>query len=109
MSGSSETCVGHVRRVTGLPHTSSWRRGAKVRDSGIASGVAVATFDPNGTYGNHTDGRSHAAIFIEQTDEGLGVLDAWVGRAAGERIIRFRGGAGQPVDDGDAYHVIETV
>jgi hypothetical protein len=104
----SETCVAHVRRVTGLPHTAQWRRGVKVRDSGIASGVAVATFDPNGTYGNHTDGRSHAAIFIEQTDEGLRCLDAWIGHPAAERIIRFRGGNGKPVDDGDAYSVIET-
>jgi hypothetical protein len=109
VSGSSETCVGHVRRVTGLPHTSAWRRGVKVRDSGLASGVAIATFSDAGVYENDTSGRSHAAIFIEQTDEGIRVLDAWVGREAGERIIRFRGGAGKPVDDGDAYSVIETV
>ena len=105
----SETCVAHVRRVTGLPQTSQWRRGVKVRDAGLASGVAIATFDPNGTYGNHTDGRSHAAIFIEQTDEGLRCLDAWIGHKAAERIIRFRGGNGKPVDDGDAYHTITVI
>jgi hypothetical protein len=102
----SETCVVHVRRVTGLPHTSAWRRGVHVRGADLASGIAIATFDPDGTYGNHTDGRSHAAIFIEQTEQGLRCLDAWVGHPAAERVIRFKGGTGQPVDDGDAYFCI---
>jgi hypothetical protein len=104
----SETCVDHVRRVTGLPHTSQWKRGVKVRSADLASGVAIATFNEDGTYGNHTDGRSHAAILIEETGEGLFVLDAWVGHPAAQRVIRFKGGVGQPVDDGDAYHSIET-
>ena len=102
----SETCVAHVRRVTGLPSTSSWRRGVHVHGADLASGVAIATFDDDGTYGNHTDGHSHAAIFIEQTDQGLRCLDAWVGHPAAERVIRFKGGVGQPVDDGDAYYCI---
>ena len=77
-----------------------------MRGSGLASGSAIATFNADGTYGNHNDGRSHAAIFLMETHEGLSVTDAWIGRPAGERIIRFRGGAGQPVDDGDAYHAV---
>lgn len=103
-----EPCVAYVRRVTGLPSTSSWRRGVKVRDAGLTSGVAIATFSADGVYENDTTGKSHAAIFIEQTDQGLRCLDAWVGHPAAERVIRFKGGAGQPVDDGDAYHLIET-
>jgi hypothetical protein len=107
MSGG-EPCVAYVRRVTGLPPTSSWRRGVQARNARLTSGVAIATFDDDGTYGNHTDGRSHCAIFIEQTDAGLRCLDAWVGHAACERVIRFKGGGGPPVDDGDAYHTIEV-
>ena len=106
--GGNDTCVSYVRRVTGLPHTSSWRRGVKVRDAGLTSGAAIATFDDDGRYANDTTGKSHAAVFIEQTDQGLRCLDAWVGHPAAERVIRFKGGAGQPIDDGDCYYCIET-
>jgi hypothetical protein len=103
-----EQCVAYVRRVTGLPSTSSWRRGVHVRNAGLSSGVAIATFSEAGLYENDTSGRSHCAIFIEQTDAGLRCLDAWVGHPAAERVIRFKGGGGQPVDDGDAYSAIEV-
>ena len=53
-------CVAFVREATGAPHTSHWRRGPPVRlraEMPGWSGVAIATFDPSGKYGNHTDGR----------------------------------------------------
>ena len=70
-------------------------------------GTLIATFDPDGLYGNHRDGRSHCAILYNVTAPGLVVLDQWVGRPAAMRTIRFKGGQGPAVDDGDAYAVIE--
>lgn len=100
-------CVALVRECSGLPPTSHWRRGDPVRGSSCAPGTVVATFDPNGRYGNHTDGRSHTAVLIEELTDGLEVIDQWVGRAVNPRLIRRKGGAGLPVDDADAYYVVE--
>ena len=99
-------CVAFVRQVAGAPHTSQWRRGDHVRSSPPPAGTAIATFDPDGTYGNHTDGRSHTAILLEVRSDGLFVRDQWVGRPVATRLIRFRGGQGDPVNDGDAYYTI---
>jgi hypothetical protein len=102
-------CVPFVREVTGAPITTQWRRGAKVRDNpDLAIGTAIATFDPNGLYGNHVDGRSHAAVLIAVRDNGLLVVDQWVGQSVHQRVIRFRDGSGDAVNDGDQYHVIEA-
>jgi hypothetical protein len=102
-----EQCVAYVRRVTGLPASSLWRRGVKVRDANLPASTAIATFDPNGTYGNHTDGRSHAALYLDQSAEGLRVTDAWIGHPAAERTIRFKQG-GDAADNGNEYYVVET-
>jgi hypothetical protein len=64
-------CVAFVETAAQTPRTAEWKQGALVRDSDVATGTAIATFDPDGTYGNHTDGRSHAAIFVEQQDDGI--------------------------------------
>jgi hypothetical protein len=100
-------CVALVRDLANLPHTKEWRRGEKVRGSGCPSGTAISTFDQNGTYGNHLDGRSHCGILLAENSDGLLVFDQWVGNLARSRTIRYRGGAGKPVNDGDAYYVIE--
>jgi hypothetical protein len=100
-------CVAFVRTASGAPATASWSQGAQAKGSAIAAGTAIATFDPNGTYGNHTDGTSHAAIYIGQDAGGLQVWDQWVGQPVHQRTIAFRGGAGKPVNDGDAFYVIE--
>jgi hypothetical protein len=78
-----------------------------VRDGNTPQSVAIATFDPNGRYGNHTDGRSHAAILIATQSDGLRAIDQWVGQPVHNRLIRFKDGEGDPVNDGDAYYVIE--
>jgi hypothetical protein len=100
-------CVRYVQVCAKCPHTSKWKPGVKVRGNEIEFGTAIATFDPDGRYGNHTDGRSHAAIYIEENDAGLLVIDQWVGHPVSERIIRFRGGNGKWVNDGDRFYVIE--
>jgi hypothetical protein len=101
-------CVRFVQEVGELPHTARWRPGKKARDGDLPLGTVIATFDPNGRYGNHTDGRSHAAVFVERTAEGLLVWDQWLRHPVAQRVIRFRGGQGRKVNDGDQFHVVET-
>jgi hypothetical protein len=79
-----------------------------VRDGSVPPGTAIATFSPAGTYENDTTGRSHAAILIAENSDGLLVWDCWQGQPVHQRVLRFRGGSGDPVNDGDAFHVIET-
>jgi hypothetical protein len=100
-------CVPFVREVTGAPITTQWRRGDPVRGSDLAPGTAIATFDPNGRYGNHVDLRSHAAILLSVNDDGLLVMDQWLNQPVHERVIRYRNGNDKPANDGDAYYVIE--
>ncbi len=73
----------------------------------MPKGTAIATFDTDGTYGNHTDGRSHAAICHEELPEGLLVWDQWFKHPVAPRLIRFKNGSGLACDDGDQFYVIE--
>jgi hypothetical protein len=100
-------CVAFVERAGGAPRTSRWRRGIPVKGNAVPQGTAIATFDPDGTYGNHI-GRSHAAILHDQLANGLLVWDQWVGHPVAPRVIHFREGSGLPVDDGDQFYVIEA-
>jgi hypothetical protein len=84
-------------------------RKSKNRESD-QTGSVVATFDPNGRYGNHIDGRSHAAIYLGRNAAGIQVLDQWNGHAVQpvhERTIRFRNGHGVKANDGDQFYVVE--
>ena len=102
-------CVPWVREATGAPITTQWRRGARVRDNpDTPRGTAIATFDADGRYGNHTDGRSHAAVLIAVRENGLAVVDQWVGQVVHQRVIQFRNGRGDPANDGDAFYVVES-
>ncbi len=100
-------CVRLAQVAADMPHTSQWRRGAKVRGGNIPSGIVIATFDPGGHYENNTDGSSHAAILLSETPGGLRVIDQWVGHPVAERTIRFKGGDSKAVNDGDQFHVVE--
>jgi hypothetical protein len=99
-------CVAYVRDVTGCPPTRQWAEGVKVRGGDIATGTAIATFQ-NGTYEN-ISGLSHAAIYISQNNSGITVHDQWRGQVVHTRTISFKGGAGKPSNDGDAFSVIEA-
>jgi hypothetical protein len=99
-------CVAFVQAAANCPHTSHWRPGRRVRGGQVERGTAIATFQ-EGRYGNHTDGRSHAAILLAEEGGGLRVLDQWRGQPVHERVIRFKGGQGTPNNDGDAFRVIE--
>ena len=100
-------CVRFLQVVGGVPHTSTWRKGASARDGALAPGTAIATFDPDGSYGNHLDGRSHAAVLERVQANGLMVWDQWVGHPVARRLLRFRNGEGLAVNDGDRFYVIE--
>ncbi len=100
-------CVAYVQAAAGAPNTGQWKRGALVKGGGIAQGTAIATFDPDLTYGNHVDGRSHAAIFHEEHPEGLLVWDQWFKHPVSPRVIRFSDTDGLACDDGNAFYVIE--
>lgn len=101
-------CVAFVREASKAPHTSAWRRGDLVKgNTAMANGTAIATFDPTGHYGNHTDGTSHAAIYLRQDAKGLEVLDQWTHKTVQpvhQRVIHF--GRELPADDGNAFFVI---
>jgi len=101
-------CVALVREATGLGPTSTWRRGTAVRGGGHAGGTAIATFGASGLYENRLDGSSHAAILLAEYSDGLLVLDQWLNHPPQERVIRFRGGQGNAVNDADQFYVIET-
>ncbi len=106
----SGQCVAFVQKASGAPMTSLWKRGAQVKGNpGVLKGTAIATFEGNGKYGNTTDGSSHGAIFVGQNAEGLQVWDQWIGQPVHQRTIHYRGAAlgTRPVNDGDAFYVIE--
>ena len=105
-------CVEVVKLICGCPQTALWKRGALVKGIPILPGTAIATFDPpsqqfpNGHYGNHTDLRSHAAIYLGQDATGLRVLDQWVTQPFHERVIKFDD-AKKDVNNGNKFYVIE--
>jgi hypothetical protein len=80
-----------------------------VRGGEHAPGTAIATFNPDGKYGNHTDGRSHAAILVSVNSDGLLVYDQWLNQPVAQRTIRYRGltNSKNATNDGDAFYVIE--
>lgn len=99
--------VAFVRECSGAPITTQWFRGDPVRGSNLSPGTAIATFDPTGRYGNHMDGRSHAAILLADNDDGLLIADQWVGQPVKERVISYRNGSGDACNDGDRFYAIE--
>jgi hypothetical protein len=101
-------CVRLVQEEAGVPHTSTWRRGEQVRGAAVPRGTAIATFNDAGRYVNDTKGASHAALFLEEKPDGLLVVDQWQGKVGGvgERLIRFRNGAGDAANDGDRFYVV---
>lgn len=110
----SGQCVAFVHAVVIIPPASLWHRGRLVDgNAGLAPGTIIATFDPDGRYGNHVNGTSHAAVYLYQTRSGIVVLDQWKGHTAlsdhppQQRLIHFRDGQGKKVDDGTRYHVVE--
>lgn len=110
-------CVALVQMATHMPNTAHWRAGVLVQGNlGLPAGTIIALFDPNGHYGNHEDGRSHAAIYMGQDSRGIHVIDQWIERRDGtviriqnphERTIEFQKKGRLPVDRGEDYRVVQ--
>ncbi len=105
--GSGE-CVAYPQAAAGAPNTGNWTAGIKVHDAQpgtIERGTVIATM-VNGLYPNKPKG-NHAAIYLSQDATGIQVIDQWRGQPVHNRTIRWRGGQGNPSDDGDAFYVVE--
>lgn len=70
-------CVPLVQQVTGAPNTTLWVRGSELKGRPqLEPGTAIATFDSNGKYPNHSKG-NHAAIFVGYTEHGVRIYDQY--------------------------------
>ena len=110
----SGQCAALVESVAPVGLSATWRPGVRARGAKLAPGAVIATFDPNGRYGNHEDGRSHVAVWTGEAAGGLMVIDQWTGKAgphpAGPRLIRFQGlGNAVALDcnNGDCFCTVE--
>jgi hypothetical protein len=108
----SGQCVALVQAATGAPVTSLWLKGPKVKGSSkIPVGTAIATFDAEGKYANHSTG-NHAALFVSVSDAGIVVVDQWAKKDPAKpsrRTLRFRDGKGSASNDGDQFSVVMTI
>ena len=101
-------CVAFVQAAAGVPHISNWRRGTRVRGGGVMPRHRNRDIRSRWTYGTHTDGRSHAALLIGATPEGLLVWDHQVGHHVQQRVVcDARRRDVLAVNDASAYHVID--
>ncbi|MEM7023243.1 MAG: BPSL0067 family protein [Pseudomonadota bacterium] len=103
-------CVAFVQAAAGVPRTTQWQEGARVRGNpDIARGTAIATFEPDGSYTSESG--NHAAIYLSQDDRGIWVYDQWQGQPVHSRLIRFEDGSGakwgNKSNDGKRFAVIE--
>ena len=99
--GESRECVAVVKYFAKAPHTSLWKKGARVKgNTSIKPGTAIATFNSNGKY------FGHAAIYISQTATAINVYDQWNSKPLRTRPIEFKG-HGYVSNDGDQFYVIE--
>lgn len=102
-------CMRHVQVVAGVTHSSTLRRGASAQTVEMERGTVIATFNDEGGYANATDGSSHIAIFLDRGPDGeLTVVDQWLGKPVGERVIRNKNGEGPACDDASRYYVAEA-
>lgn len=106
-SVGSGQCVALLQAADpNLGRTATWSEGGSVRgDTSLQPGTAIATFGPNGTYTNSTDGSSHAAIYLGQNSEGIQVQDQWLNHPASVRTI-YWDRPGNAVNNGSLFHVV---
>jgi hypothetical protein len=104
-------CVRLLQEViSGMPHTSFWRPGEKVKGNiKIKKGTAIATFF-NGRYPSNEHG-NHAAIYLRQDAASIWVIDQFISdkekfQKINNRPLHF--GAPYPSNNGDLFYVIET-
>ena len=117
-AGKERECPACVKKLTGAPQTSLWRRGKKVKgNSNILPGTAIATFKIMLGNGNRFRYKGHAAIFKGFTAGGIEVYDQWAngpvlpgqtqsGVPFHKRIIEYLCG-GYISNDAEAFFVVE--
>jgi hypothetical protein len=97
-------CAAFIRASADAPHVSEWRRGESVRTAAeLPKGQAIATFDADGRYSSRT---GHAAILIARHADGVLVWDQWKGHPVQQRVVRYRGGQGDAINDADQFYVV---
>lgn len=96
-------CVSLIKRCTGAPSTMHWRAGSPVLGNTLEPGSIIATFE-GGRYPNRRG--HHAAIYIEQDENGIWVWDQWVGKAVHKRLIRWRDDSAPASNTAQAYRVV---
>jgi len=69
----------------------------------LEPGSIIATFE-GGRYPNRRG--HHAAIYIEQDENGIWVWDQWVGKAVHKRLIRWRDDSAPASNTAQAYRVV---
>jgi hypothetical protein len=103
-------CVELIKQTLGAPRTAEWRAGRKIRpgDRDIARGTAIATF-VDGRYPQTGAGGKHAALYLEQNEAGIVVLDQWKAQGVVKRrTIRWKPlSPGSKSNDANAYSEIE--
>ena len=103
--------------VPSLGNTVHWVRGDHVYgNASLEPGTPIATFNDVGVYGNRRGGRSHAALYLDQDESGIYVIDQWRptrksrGQRPKQRFIPWTGGADtRPANLGLAYYVINRL
>ncbi|MEM7358917.1 MAG: BPSL0067 family protein [Pseudomonadota bacterium] len=96
-------CVSLIRLCSSAPLTRHWRPGELVNKINPPAGTIIATFEGD-RYPSVTG--YHAAIFIEQDEQGIWVWDQWVGKAVHKRLIRFRDDAAAASNTAQRYRVV---
>lgn len=103
-------CVALVKQVFGLGQTATWKAGPRVvGNPNIKPRTPIATFDMDGTYGNHIDGSSHAAIYLGPSTVypgGIRVYDQWSGHAPSARDVRPS--EALPCNSANSFCIIEA-
>ncbi|HME22649.1 MAG TPA: phage tail tip lysozyme [Acetobacteraceae bacterium] len=109
--GECVTYVHEACKPVTLPPTHQWQKGRAAKGTNLPSGTIIATFrGANGGY-NTADGLQHAAVLLEEKQDGLLVLDQFnahggqPGQAVDKRTLHF--GASSPVNDGDQFFAIK--
>lgn len=98
-------CVSLIKQCANAPQTIDWKPGKKVLGQKLAPGSIIATFK-NGKYPNKRG--YHAAIYIDQTPQGIWVWDQWVGKPVHKRLIRFRKDKASASNTAQAYRVVRV-
>ena len=97
-------CVALVQATSNVGLTGTWVPGAVVEgNTDLAPGTVIATFGSDGTYTN-TYGQSHAAVYLGQNDQGIQVLDQWLGQPAHYRTIAWT--TSNSYESGSQFYVV---